>query len=169
MSITPDQSRRLTVNAAFLKDIKDDNRDLKVLIDRLRLLTQPREAAANHWVELITLFADLRDQLALHFGLEEAYGYFDQAIGTDVELSVVADGLRSQHAVLFEEARHLAEAAADAHTGDAPIEGRTPEVTTAQEKILRRFEGFLTQFNEHEEAELKLILDALEEDLGVGD
>ncbi|MFG0286535.1 MAG: hemerythrin domain-containing protein [Rhodopirellula sp. JB044] len=169
MSTPPETSRRLTVNAAFLKDIKEDNRDLKILMDRLRVLTQPLEAAANHWPELIGLFEDLRDQLALHFGLEEAYGYFDEAIGPDVELSVTADFLRSQHAVLFEEARHLAEAAAAACTGDTPIEGTTPEVTTAQEKILRRFEGFVMQFNEHEEAELKLILDALEEDLGVGD
>ncbi|TWT75323.1 hemerythrin domain-containing protein [Allorhodopirellula solitaria] len=169
MSRSADPSRRLTVNAAFLKDIKDDNRDLKILIDRVRVITQPREAAANHWSELLTLLADLRDQLALHFGLEEAYGYFDEALGTEAELSLTADRLRSQHPVLFEEARHLAEAAADAHTGDAPIEGTTPEVTTAQEKILNRLETFLVQFHEHEEAELKLILDALEEDIGVGD
>lgn len=169
MSRKTDPSRRLTVNAAFLKDIKDDNRDLKILIDRMRLLTQRREAAANHWPELLTLLADLRDQLALHFGLEEAYGYFDDAIGTGADLSVTADILRSQHAVLFEEARHLAEAAADAHTGDTPIEGEIPEVTTAQERILNRFDEFLEQFHEHEEAELKLILDALEVDVGVGD
>ncbi|MCM2374337.1 hemerythrin domain-containing protein [Aporhodopirellula aestuarii] len=169
MSINPETSRRLTVNAAFLKDIKEDNRDLKILTDRLRHLTQPLEAAANHWPELIALFADLRDQLALHFGLEEAYGYFDEAVGADAGLSITATDLRAQHAVLFEEVRHLAEAAADACTGDAPIEGTTPEVTTAQEKILRRFKVFLEQFHEHEEAELKLILDALDEDLGVGD
>ncbi|TWU03903.1 hemerythrin domain-containing protein [Neorhodopirellula pilleata] len=165
----PPPNRRLTVNAAFLKDIKDDNRDLKILLDRMRLLTHPREAAANHWGELIQLFGDLRDQLALHFGLEEAYGYFDLAIESDAQLSACADMLRSQHAVLFEEARHLAEAAADACTGDEPIEGVTPEVTTAQEKVLVRFDGFLAQFNDHEEAELKLILDALDDDLGVCD
>lgn len=169
MSASSTTTRRLTVNAAFLKDIKDDNRDLKILIDRLRVLTQPLEAAANHWPELIQLLADLRDQLALHFGLEEAYGYFDLAIESDAQLSINADLLRSQHAVLFEEARHLAEAAADAATGDTPIEGVVPEVTTAQEKILKRFETFFHEFSEHEEAELKLILDALDDDLGGGD
>lgn len=169
MSDSSAKTRRLTVNAAFLKDIKDDNRDLKILIDRMKVLTQPLQAAANHWPELIQLFADLRDQLALHFGLEEAYGYFDLAIDSDAELSICADTLRSQHAGLFEEVRHLAEAAAEACTGDEPIEGVTPEVTTAQEKILRRFETFLHQFNNHEEAELKLILDALDDDIGVGD
>lgn len=166
MSDSSAKTRRLTVNAAFLKEIKDDNRDLKILVDRLKVLTEPLEAAANHWPELIQLFGDLRDQLALHFGLEEAYGYFDLAIDSDAELSVCAETLRSQHAGLFEEARHLAEAAAVACTGDAPIEGVTPEVTTAQEKILRRFDTFLHQFNDHEEAELKLILDALDDDIG---
>lgn len=169
MSQSPANTRRLTVNAAFLKDIKDDNRDLKILVDRMRVVTNPREAAANHWPELIQLFSDLRDQLALHFGLEEAYGYFDLAIESDAQLSLSADALRSQHAVLFEEVRHLAEAAADACTGDEPIEGVTPEITTAQEKILVRFDSFLHQFNDHEEAELKLILDALDDDLGGGD
>ncbi|SMP41154.1 Hemerythrin HHE cation binding domain-containing protein [Neorhodopirellula lusitana] len=169
MSSSASNTARLTVNAAFLKDIKDDNRDLKILIDRLRLLTNPREAAANHWAELIELFADLRDQLALHFGLEEAYGYLDLSIESDAHLSVCAETLRSEHAVLFEDARHLAEAAADACTGDPPIEGVTPEVTTAQEKVLVRLDGFMHRFNEHEEAELKLILDALDEDIGVGD
>jgi len=169
MSETSATPRRLTVNAAFLKDIKDDNRDLKILLDRLAVLVHPRESAANHWPELIRLFADLRDQLALHFGLEEAYGYFDLAIDADAQLSVTADRLRSEHAVLFEEARHLAEAVADARTGDPPIEGVVPEITTAQEKILARYDSFLLHFNGHEEAELKLILDALDEDLGTAD
>ncbi|MCC9641574.1 hemerythrin domain-containing protein [Rhodopirellula sp. JC740] len=169
MSGQASSSRRLSVNAAFLQDIKNDNRDLKILMDRLAVLTQPREAAANHWSELIQLFTDLNDQLALHFGLEEAYGYFDQALDTDPEMSVAAETLRSQHAGLFEESRHLAEAAAHACTGETPTEGATPEVTTAQEKVLIRYDAFLKQFHEHEEAELKLILDALDEDLGVGD
>jgi tetratricopeptide (TPR) repeat protein len=169
MAEQANNSRRLSVNAAFMQDIKNDNRDLKILMDRLAVLTQPREAAANHWPELIQLLGDLNDQLALHFGLEEAYGYFDQALDADPEMSLAAENLRNQHAVLFEESRHLAEAAAHACTGDAPIEGVTPEVTTAQEKVLVRFDSFVKQFHEHEEAELKLILDALDEDLGVGD
>ena len=169
MASQANNSRRLSVNAAFMQDIKNDNRDLKILMDRLAVLTHPREAAANHWSELIQLFSDLNDQLALHFGLEEAYGYFDQALDADPEMSIAAEELRGQHAVLFEDSRHLAEAAAHACTGDAPIEGVTPEVTTAQEKVLVRYDSFVKQFHEHEEAELKLILDALDEDLGVGD
>lgn len=173
MNAQPSSTRRLTVNAAFLKDIKDDNRDLKILVDRLRCLTQPRETASNHWDELVRLIADLRDQLAMHFGLEEAFGYFDAAIDADPELSCQAEVLKLQHAGLFEAARHLAESVADVSkivpaVGEV-IEGKTPEVTPAQEKILDRLQRLLLDFHQHEEAELKLILDALDDDLGVGD
>jgi len=166
-------TRRLTVNAAFLKDIKDDNRDLKILIDRLRTVTKPRPTAANHWLELVRLLADLRDQLAIHFGLEEAYGYFDLATDADAQMSAAAETLKAEHADLFESCRHLSEAIAGVVTpegfGDDLGEGQDPELTTAQEKILDRIERFLFQFHRHEESELKLILDALDEDLGGGD
>ena len=173
MNVNSIATRRLTVNAAFLKDIKDDNRDLKILVDRLRHLTQPHPTASHHWPELVRLLADFRDQLAMHFGLEEAYGYFDSAIDADAELSCVAESLKLQHASLFESARHLAETADDigkARPDDAEIiEGKTPELTPAQEKVLARLDRFLFDFHRHEEAELKLILDALDEDLGGGD
>lgn len=161
----------LTVNAAFLKDIKDDNRDLKILIDRLKWLTASRPIAANHWPELKRLWSDLRDQLAMHFGLEEAYGYFEHAIDPCSELSSHAESLRSQHADLFEMVRSLAESASDAATVDPAevMEGRTPEVTAAQDAVLDRWQGFWFLFQRHEEAELKVILDSLDRDLGTGD
>ena len=109
MSLTRTSTRRLTVNAAFLKDIKDDNRDLKILLDRLRPLAQHTQTACNHWVELIDLMGQLRDQLALHFSLEEAYGYFDEAIVTAPELSTTAECLRSEHSKLFARIRDLAD------------------------------------------------------------
>ncbi|MEM1226342.1 MAG: hemerythrin domain-containing protein [Planctomycetota bacterium] len=166
-------TRRLTVNAAFLKDIKDDNRDLKILVDRLNFLTHPRHNAGGHWHELVGVLADFRDQLAMHFGLEEAYGYFDAAIDADADVSRVAEMLKLEHGELFESLRHLVDKAeateAVVPTDSESIEGTTPELTAAQEAILRRIERFLQSFHRHEEAELKLILDSLDEDLGVGD
>ncbi len=94
-------TRRLAVNAAFLKEIKDDNLQLKVLLDQITSLTGHCQTSINHWPELIQLFDDLRDQLALHFALEEAYGYFDDAIGTEPQLSAIAEGLRTQHGDLI--------------------------------------------------------------------
>ncbi len=152
-------TRRLAVNAAFLKDIKDDNHQLKILIDKIKPMVSHEKIAMNHWQELIGLFSELRDQLAVHFSLEEAYGYFDEAIDTSPELSTNAETLRAQHTTLFESLRHIAEAAA--------------EVPSDQEeriaRVVHRYCTFEQQFAAHEEAELRMILEAFDDDIGVGD
>ena len=159
MSTSKTSMRRLSVNAAFMKDIKDDNRDLKDILDEITPLATHPETAVNHWVELTELFARLRDQLALHFSLEEAYGYFDDAIVTAPQLSTTAECLRSEHPRLFERIRDLADSSL--------------EVSVDRENQVRNFLGdffnFRTEFEQHEEAELRLILAALDDDLGVGD
>ena len=148
MATTDTKTRGLTINAAFLKDIKDDNRDLKLLLDTILPLAQHQQTAANHWPELIGLFADLRDQLALHFSLEEAYGYFDDAVGSAPQLSSSAEQLRSQHSPLFERMRDLADTALE-------ISADSEEKVSG---LLSEFDRFRQSFEEHEEAELKLIL-----------
>jgi len=153
------RTRQVVVNAAFLKDIKDDGRDLKVLMDRIQLVSHPLPTATNHWPELIRLFADLRDQLAMHFSLEEAYGYFDDAIVTAPQLSVTAECLRSQHSSMFQQICDLAESSLEVSC----------ETDEQIESFLQRFEHFRATFQKHEEAELKLILDAMDDDIGVGD
>lgn len=159
MSHTKTTTRRLTVNAAFLKDIKDDNRDLKTLLDRITPLCEHQQIATNHWLDLIQLFAELRDQLALHFSLEEAYGYFDEAVVSAPQLSATAECLRGQHAKLFATIRDLADRALE-------VSSESPEQVT---RILNAFNRFRESFQDHEEAELRLILDALDDDIGVGD
>jgi hemerythrin-like domain-containing protein len=149
----------LVVNAAFLREIKDDNRHLKALWDRLLPMLSHPETARNHWRELISGLAELRDQLAIHFSLEEAYGYFDEAIDAAPRLSTQAEVLRSEHADLFGMIRDLAD-------GILEFDGERPEHVT---KLLSRFERFRRRFERHEEAELTLILESLDDDLGVGD
>lgn len=153
------QTRGLSVNAAFLKDIKDDNRDLKNLFDKLQPLAEHQQTAINHWPELIQLCSALRDQLALHFSQEEAYGYFDDAIDAAPQLSLNAESLRRQHTELFQTICELSE--------------QVFEVSQESEEsvagFLKSLIGFQSAFQEHEEAELKLILDAMDSDIGVGD
>ncbi|KAA1261495.1 hypothetical protein LF1_40450 [Rubripirellula obstinata] len=152
-------TRGLSVNAAFLKDIKDDNRELKHLMDQLTPMTSHPEIAVNHWGEIVGLLSDLSDQLAFHFTLEEAYGYFDHAIETEPQLSMTAGLLRGEHTELFELARSLAEEVAEVPSDE----------TEPIAKFLRKLKKFRNQFERHEEAELELILDALSDDIGVGD
>lgn len=151
--------RRLTVNAAFLQEIKEDNRQLKQLWDRLVPMLSHPETAQNHWPELIAGLAELRDQLAIHFSLEEAYGYFDDAVDAAPQLSVAAESLKSQHSGLFAQARDLA---------DLIIETPVDRIDRVG-KLIRRFDVFRNHFEQHEEAELKLILQSFDDDLGVGD
>ncbi|MCA9141115.1 MAG: hypothetical protein KDB00_30300, partial [Planctomycetales bacterium] len=92
---------RLAINAAFLQEIKEDNRQLKTLWDRLLPMLSHHQTAKNHWPELIADFSDLRDQLAIHFSLEEAYGYFDDAVDIAPHLSLTAESLKGQHTELF--------------------------------------------------------------------
>lgn len=159
MAVTDTKTRRLSVNAAFLKDIKDDNRELKRLLDEINPLAQHQQIAINHWPELIQLFAELCDQLALHFSLEEAYGYFEDAIITAPQLSADAEFLRGQHCKLFEKIRSLADKALEISAD------RVEHIS----RFLNEFRRFREEFEAHEEAELRLILDAMDDDLGVGD
>lgn len=152
-------TRNVTVNAAFLKEIKDDNLQLKALWDKIIPMVAHHEMVANHWPKLIELLSELRDQLALHFSLEEAYGYFDDAVDIAPRLSIASEALRAQHSTLFETCRNLAEEINE-------VDHDEPEHC---ERFMAKFHAFQSQFESHEEQELKLILQSLDDDLGVGD
>ena len=149
----------LTINAAFLKEIKDDNRQLKTLWDRVGELVAHRQVASNHYSELVELVQQLCDQMAIHFSLEEAYGYFDDAVDVAPHRSVEAQRLRAQHPGLFTQIQALSDQIAQIDR-------------TNLEKLanwIERFDVFQCKFQRHEEAELNLILDSFDDDLGVGD
>lgn len=151
--------RRLTVNAAFLKDIKDDNRHLKSLLEEIATVSGHPEVATNHWPEITRLYGELRDQLAFHFSLEEAYGYFDSAIDAEPHLSAQSESLRGDHPKLFAMIRDLADRASEI----------SPERKEKIVSVLKDYETFFVRFRKHEEAETLLILHALEDDIGDGD
>ena len=159
MSSKAISTRQLTVNAAFLKEIKDDNQHLKTLWDQIIPIAERPETVENHWTELIHLFGELRDQLALHFSLEEAYGYFDEAVDIAPQLSTLAECLRSQHPTLFAQVRDLADYVTEVN----------PNQEASLGGVVKQFADFRKQFESHEEAEFKLILQAMDDDIGVGD
>ncbi len=80
----------VTINAAFLQEIKEVNQDLWKLLDEVKHL-----CGDAHYVQLqgrlvVDRIGELRDQLAMHFALEEAYGYFDDPIRVAPRLSAAA-------------------------------------------------------------------------------
>ncbi len=153
-TVKPDaRSKRLR------SELKVDNSHLHELTVAIDELLRHPKIAGNHWTELQSLFSDLRDQLSLHFALEEAEGYLNIAADANPECICTAEYLRLQHAELFEDMRVITEAAFDA----------APDNTRRINAVIGRFRRFRWAWEAHEDAEWSLIQRAMDEDLGVGD
>jgi len=151
----------LSLNAAFLQEIKADNTALRGLLELLREIVSDPAALERHGETFTRGACDLRDQLALHFSLEEAFGYFEDAIAQAPRLSSQAAQLRSEHEGLFVEACELAELAEECRY-ERPTH-RVPR------RLAQRFRQFDRRFLAHEARENRLILEAFDDDIGVGD
>lgn len=151
------RNTKFTVNAAFFQEIKEDHAQLQGLLDRLRVLSANRPALDNHSREFTLLLGDLRDQLAFHFALEEAYGYFEDALERAPRFHEQAGKLRAQHSDIYMLSQQIAEQAA------------ASPPNTDLGALADQFEAFDQALKAHESAELTLILDALNQDMGEGD
>jgi len=151
----------LTVNAAFLQEIKEDNRDLRKLLAAVadRCCRPPGPGAAAR--PLVEQLCKLRDQLALHFTLEDVYGYFEDAILEAPRLNDKAEKLHAEHDVFFLEICELVDAAEEL----LYCERRAPSYSS----IAVRFLEFHARLERHEREENQLILSAFDDDIGVGD
>jgi len=143
--------RTLAVNAAFLQEIKEDNRQLK---DELQTCKQ----LLRQWADAL---AELRDQLAMHFALEDAYGYFEDAVVQAPRLCLRAEALHKQHIGLFLDVCQIADRA-DQLLRQRPAAQQFHQLAEA-------FFRFVNQFEVHERHEDALIMAVFEDDIGVGD
>jgi len=151
----------VTVNAAFLQEIKEVNADLWELLDELERLCRAPERLMARRNQFIGMLDDLRDQLALHFALEEAYGYFNDPIEVAPRLSELAEELRAEHRVLYLLACRLGEFAEQPLRGD--------RVSARVRSVIGQFEDFARRLRHHESRENDLILRVYDDDIGVGD
>lgn len=153
-------TKTVTVNAAFLQEIKDVNRGLWGLFDTVeQFCSRPISihGASKKFVELLN---ELRDQLALHFALEEAYGYFDDPAHVEPWISDRVDSIRGEHRYLYVAMCELVE-----HAESLYSEGNWASLAT---KMPAKFGSYYQQFKEHEWKEQELILQAYMDDIGVG-
>lgn len=150
---------KFTINAAFFQEIKDDHHQLHELLCTLRKLVHRRQALSNHASELVNKLSDLCDQIALHFSLEEAYGYLEDLVQVTPHLHIQTGRLREQHANLFVMVRDLSDEASSRHKGS----------TMDLFHIADQFLEFDRAFAAHEAAETKLIMISMNQDVGVGD
>jgi len=153
-------TKTITINPAFLQEIKEDNTDLRRQLNRTRQLLggEPSRIRPRDLVEML---GELRDQFALHFALEEAYGYFEDAVDAAPWLHRQAESLRDEHRHLFLDLCHLEDKAERLLYHEA-----TPKVLRA---IARDFHEFHERFFDHESRENDLILLSISEELGDGD
>tara|TARA_B100002051_G_C16676719_1_gene607498 strand:- start:807 stop:1289 length:483 start_codon:yes stop_codon:yes gene_type:complete len=148
----------VTVNAAFMQEIKEVHQDLWQCMDRALTICGMHEPNPSH---IVTILADLRDQVALHFALEEAYGYFEGPAHVAPRLCEKADRLRSEHAALYGAASDLVEDADEWHHQRALLHHCR--------HIYDRLQTFHVDLRRHETRESELVLAAYGDDIGVGD
>ncbi|MCH8923688.1 MAG: hypothetical protein IIA67_11150 [Planctomycetes bacterium] len=151
----------VTINTAFLEEIKEDDRQLRHLLSEARATFTQRRFHRAWLIRTVALLSDLRDQLALHFTLEESFGYFDEPICAAPWLSERAEALRSQHRDLFIQMCEIVDRA------ERSLEPHARR--TRLDRVSDRFDEFLAALEQHEADETDLIFQAYNDDIGVGD
>jgi iron-sulfur cluster repair protein YtfE (RIC family) len=151
----------VTINPAFLQEIKEDSQEIRGLLSIADQLFELHGRTDAFSVRVLELLRRICDQLALHFSLEEAYGYFDDAIYVAPHLSQRAETLRGQHTRLYRLTCDLCESAEQLMYH----ESHHPRFT----ELSGRYREFRRELAEHESREADLILDALNCPEGTGD
>jgi hypothetical protein len=149
MVVASSPSATLVVNPAFLQEIKESNPDLDHTLDNLRQLLRSRDCPNDICNQLARSLDDLREQLSLHFSLEEAYGYLAVTDAPSRVLSELACRAQSQHGMLYMQLSDLAEQAEE-------LQYRGVEVDQLR-RLLERTREFDSEFRAHEQAEFELI------------
>ena len=149
MVAAPTITKTLTVNPAFLQEIKDSNPDLWDTVHQLRQTCECRQDAAVTARMLARLLDGLRDHLALQFSLEESYGYMEVADPASELTAEMATQTQAQHCSLYLRLSELAEQAEELqYRGVEPIQLR---------KLVQSTLEFDSQLRQHEQIEHELI------------
>lgn len=151
----------LTINAAFLQEIKEVNEDLWRQLAGVRDICCEETEVRGHTRQLPDVIAQLRDQLAMHFALEEAYGYFEDPVAVAPHLNATACALRDEHSSLYSSICDVLEF--------VESEFYAGRLVTSAPQVVTVFRTFYDQLQSHEAKENELILKAYGDDIGVGD
>ena len=153
----------LTLNVAFLQEIKEDNVEFRQLLDKVRDHFQNVETSQKKRpVETARLLGELRDELETYFALEEFYGYFQNAEVKNPSVCLRADQLRSDHEVLFLELNQIVDSTEQIVYHECSAE-------LAFEDVAKSFDSFYDHLQRHEHEEMELVMRLFNEEIGVGD
>ena len=154
-------TKTVTVNAAFLQEIKEVNQDLWRVVADVRRMCDAPETIDSAPRRFFGLVEELRDHLALHFSLEEAYGYFEDPVEVAPRLCRLANELRAEHHELYLKVVAFSEKAESLTQPD--------RVIGAVLAAVKEFKAFDERFKRHEARENELIMQESSYDIGVGD
>ena len=156
------ESAGVTINVAFLQEIKDDF-EFRNQLNQVYAQLNPRDVEDRPSIKVAADLLDgLRDELKTYFALEEFYGYFGQAKVDNPCVSQKAQELRGDHEKLFLQLSEVFELSQQ-------ILYREVGSDLDYEKVAEGFERFCIDLAHHEQAEMELMMRLCNEDLGVGD
>ncbi len=150
----------VTINVAFLQEIKQDNVQLKEILHQTatEFSAEIKVDAKSAVDQLIAL----QDVLETHFALEEFYGYFQNALVTNPALSPRAEAIRNEHQDLFLQLNQIVDLAEQVLYREC-----SPETT--MDTVFSQFGLFQAALRGHEQAENELMMRMCNEEIGVGD
>ena len=153
----------LAVNAAFLAEIKADNQQLRKLRTAATMAIRSLSPRTNGFFRSAQLLQRLLDQLAMHFALEEAFGYFEDAVEVQPHLAERAECLLKDHAALYLQLGRIVE------TGQDLAYRQVRRTDRIIRRHCRAYEAFDSELTDHERGERELIMESIQQDIGVGD
>lgn len=143
------RDRTLTINPAFLQEIKDSNLTLWKTVERLNMACRESREPVAVLGLLVPLLGELRDALALEFALEESYGYIEVPAAAAPANHHLLHDIHSQHCRLFLRITELAERAEEMQFRGMLSE-ELPE-------LIDEVGAFELEFKDHERMESDLI------------
>lgn len=150
----------VTINVAFLQEIKEDNVEFAEVLQATSKLFSSREpVGAKHAVDQLT---SLQDVLKTHFAMEEFYGYFQNALVANPSISPRAEAIRDEHQTLFLQLTQIVDLAEQVLYQECSRD-------TNMDQVNVEFEKFELALQVHEDAENELIMRLCNEEIGVGD
>ena len=149
MVASPMLCKTLTVNPAFLQEIKDSNPDLWDTVRQLRQVCECDDEPAATARSLARLLDTLRDDIALQFSLEESYGYLEVPEAPHGVVGELASKTHAQHCSLYLRLSEL-----DEQAEELQYRGVDP---TQLRQLLKSAQDFDAQLRKHEQSENELI------------
>lgn len=146
---TPASTFIVTINAAFLQEVKESNCQVWETLFQLRIISQlsnTTEQQVHRWVHLLTEF---RRQLSAEFALEETYGYISQAIRQHIVVGVDPADTLKQHKELYLQLIDICERAEQSQYVGTAVRDFGMHVAA-----FREFDAMLS---EHEKVEAQMI------------